>query len=319
MALFVAGVASGTARAQPGALPTVEDVAAVMASSEDDEDLYRIAALARQLSGQGALQEDIDWLNHLKSRYGSPDMRSPALDPSAWRAMLVLGQVGMQPDSLVSPLGPDLDAYLRVVFNRSDERLAWAMLPELLRTTPKFDLDGRTLAVALLGEFDDAAGKKLLQKISRTDPAWQVRRLARAALALRRGRSWPPRVKMPGGARDYVAYLGEHPAHARLILWETSRRGTPEWRELAPSNLEIRDRMRTAFEEAIARGEIKPIALQTYMQVLYVGYAAAIVWKAFPFDEKEAPDSPTPAVLDGEEISRLQEQADELVLRLLAP
>ena len=81
-----------------------------------------------------------------------------------------------------------------------------AMLPELLRSTPRFDLDGRTLAVALLGEFDDAAGKKLLQKISRTDPAWQVRRLARAALALRRGRAWPPRVKMPGGAQDYVAY-----------------------------------------------------------------------------------------------------------------
>jgi len=81
-----------------------------------------------------------------------------------------------------------------------------AMLPELLRSTPKFDLDGRALAAGLLGEFDDAAGKKLLQKLSTKDPSWQVRRLARASLALRRGRTWPPRVKMKGEAQDYVAY-----------------------------------------------------------------------------------------------------------------
>ncbi len=81
-----------------------------------------------------------------------------------------------------------------------------AMLADLIRNTPGFDLDGRALAVGLLGEFDDKAGKKLLQKLAKSDPAWQVRRLARASLALRSGRAWPPRVKMKGEVKDFVAY-----------------------------------------------------------------------------------------------------------------
>lgn len=150
-----------------------------------------------------------------------------------------------------------------------------------------------------------------------------------AQVAARGGQAMAERIhREPGegtldalrrNAREYVAFLAEHPAHARLILWETSRRGTPEWSELAASSSEISARMRTAFEEAIRRGEIKPIALQTYMQALYVGYAAAVVWSAFPFDEKEAADAAASIRLDAEEITTMQEQADELVLRLLAP
>ena len=124
-------------------------------------------------------------------------------------------------------------------------------------------------------------------------------------------------------AREYVGFLAEHPAHARMILWETARRGTSDWSELAPSNLEISARMRTTFEEAISRGEIKPIALPTYMQALYVGYAAAVVWRTFPFDRKDDRNDEGEAArssgLDAEEIIRMQEEADELVLRLLAP
>ncbi|MCR9096192.1 MAG: TetR/AcrR family transcriptional regulator [bacterium] len=158
-----------------------------------------------------------------------------------------------------------------------------------------------------------------------------------AQVAARGGQRMAERIRREPGettldalrrnAREYVGFLAEHPAHARMILWETARRGTSDWSELAPSNVEISARTRTTFEEAISRGEIKPIALSTYMQALYVGYAAAVVWRTFPFDRKDdrkddrndAGVAASSSSLDAEEIIRMQEEADELVLRLLAP
>ena len=71
-------------------------------------------------------------------------------------------------------------------------------------------------------------------------------------------------------ARDYVAFLAEHPAHARIILWEMARRGTTGWRGLAESNLAIRDRMRAAFENAEARGEIRPVPMELYLSLIHI-------------------------------------------------
>ena len=55
-------------------------------------------------------------------------------------------------------------------------------------------------------------------------------------------------------AREYVAFLAENPAHARIILWDMARQGTSGWRGLATSNIQIRTRMNAAFEFAIERG-----------------------------------------------------------------
>lgn len=81
-----------------------------------------------------------------------------------------------------------------------------SILDALVRATPGLDLDGRTLAVSLLGEFDDQAGARLLRRLARRDPAWQVCRLARRSLAVRQGRDWPPRVEMPAADGGYVEY-----------------------------------------------------------------------------------------------------------------
>ncbi len=129
-------------QAQQETIPSVADVAARIANPDTREDsLYTIVALARFLGHvqnssnapwQGLLQEDLDWLNRLRSRYGNKVPRSPVLDPAAWLILLELEQQDFASDPLISPLGPGLDVYLEQVFDRSDERLAAAILPELL-------------------------------------------------------------------------------------------------------------------------------------------------------------------------------------------
>lgn len=119
-------------------------------------------------------------------------------------------------------------------------------------------------------------------------------------------------------AREYVAFLMENPAHARIILWEIARRGTLGWRGLATSNIEVRDRMRAAFEVATARGEIRPVPVETYLQFLYIGYAAAAVWADYPEDAPGVEPAALPQH-DPEEIRRLQDQAEDLVVQLLTP
>lgn len=135
------------AQAQQEVIPSMADVAARIADPDTREDsLYTIVAMARFLGqlkdsgdtpGQNRLQEDLDWLNRLRSRYGNKAPRSPVLDPAAWLIVLELEQQELATDHLISPLGPGLDTYLEQVFDRRDERLAAAILPELLwRTEP---------------------------------------------------------------------------------------------------------------------------------------------------------------------------------------
>jgi len=140
-AILCCGAALLLPAAPASAQPSVRDVATVLADPDRRGDaLYRVIALARHVEqarttgsppAPEAVADDIGWLDHLRARHGEAAARSPALDPAAWRSALDLRQLGMQPDSLISPLGPGLAAYLRQVFDRSDERLARALLPEL--------------------------------------------------------------------------------------------------------------------------------------------------------------------------------------------
>ena len=122
-------------------------------------------------------------------------------------------------------------------------------------------------------------------------------------------------------ARRYVTFLVEHPAHARIILWDLARRGTTGWRGLAASNIAIRERMRAAFEVAQEKGEIRPVPLEAYLQALYIGSAAAAVWTDYedpdgdPVAEASRPLTPISAA----DLERLQDQAEDLVVRLLSP
>lgn len=82
-----------------------------------------------------ALRQDRTWLERLVGRYGLSQPRGPVLDPASWLVNLKLEQYGLQPNPLVSPLGPGLETCLDQVFSRSEERLAATVLPELLWLT----------------------------------------------------------------------------------------------------------------------------------------------------------------------------------------
>ena len=122
-------------------------------------------------------------------------------------------------------------------------------------------------------------------------------------------------------ARRYVDFLVDNPAHARIILWDLARRGTSGWRGLAASNMEMRERMRSAFEAAAERGEIRPISIETYLQYLYIGTAAGAIWTDHdypgPGNDGQPPAplrKPTP-----DEVDFLKNQAEDLAVRLLSP
>lgn len=122
-------------------------------------------------------------------------------------------------------------------------------------------------------------------------------------------------------ARRYVGFLADNPAHARVILWDLARRGTSGWRGLASSNIELRERMRAAFEAAAERGEIRPVSIESYLQFLYIGAAAGTIWTDHDYpgpDDEDQPPAPL-RKLTPEEVLLLQDQSEELVIRLLAP
>jgi AcrR family transcriptional regulator len=129
-------------------------------------------------------------------------------------------------------------------------------------------------------------------------------------------------------AREYVAFLAKNPAHARIILWDMARQGTSGWRGLAASNIQIRTRMHAAFETAAETGEIRPLRVETYLQFLYIGAAAAITWTEYnpdggtkvasSHDEGSAQPAGLPAPTEGE-LAQLQDEVENLVIRLLAP
>lgn len=118
-------------------------------------------------------------------------------------------------------------------------------------------------------------------------------------------------------ARGFVDFLVENPAHARIILWDMARRGTTRSRGLEAANSEIRERMRAAFDEAAAAGQIRKIRLESYLQHMYIGTAAAVAWADYHIEESETGDPVF--TLDPVMVEQLKDEAENLVVRLLAP
>ena len=81
---------------------------------------------------EASFRDDRAWLGRLAARYARLPLRSTLFDPAAWFAQQEMGQHAIQPSLLVSPLGPGIDLLLSETFNRSDDRLAAAFLPEAL-------------------------------------------------------------------------------------------------------------------------------------------------------------------------------------------
>ncbi len=111
-------------------------------------------------------QDDRAWLDRLAARFPVLPVRSSAMDPASWFVLLELDQHQITPTSLVSPQGPDTTVLIRQLFDRNDERLSAALLPEVLmrmesrsnrtwqRLLLKAAVDDDWLALAVLIDAD---------------------------------------------------------------------------------------------------------------------------------------------------------------------
>lgn len=126
-------------------LPTVRHLAAALSDPDSRMDtLFTMVAVAQMLENLSTLEtgqaeaaadefrDDRAWLDRLGARYLDIPMRSTVLDPASWAITHELGQHDLEVHSLVSPQGPDLGVLLAQLFDRSEERLAATILPEVL-------------------------------------------------------------------------------------------------------------------------------------------------------------------------------------------
>jgi hypothetical protein len=133
-------------QAQELDLPASEQFTAALSDQYTRTDtLLTMIAIARLLEyGASAELADIDalasrfrderaWLDYLAGRYLDLPMRGSQLDPAAWFVAFELARHQVSPGLSVSPLGPEHSSLMRQLFERSDERLAAAVLPEILQ------------------------------------------------------------------------------------------------------------------------------------------------------------------------------------------
>jgi hypothetical protein len=158
-------------------IPSVDDIAALLSDTETrNETLFQMAAVANFISrveqsesqqAAGLIEEDINWVRRLVARNGKVVFRSPVLDPAAWMIHLKLEQHELLADELVSPLGPGLQNTLQQVFDRSSERLASMVLPELL-----WELE--TASSHIWAKFGEilVADETLKQAVMDSNAAW---------------------------------------------------------------------------------------------------------------------------------------------------
>ncbi len=125
--------------------PRVRHLAAALSDHDSRTDalltMVVVAQLMENLSAldTGSVEETIEkfrddraWLDRLASHYLDFPMRSTVFDPAAWLIVRELDEYGLNVDTLVSPLGPEFEVLLTQLFDRSAERLASSILPEVL-------------------------------------------------------------------------------------------------------------------------------------------------------------------------------------------
>ena len=125
-----------------GELPDMGRLVAALSDDESRVDtLLTLAVVAYMLAEvdipglpeiEARWQDERAWLDQLAARFPTLPVRSSALDPTSWYVLLELDQHQINPPTLVSPQGPDTAVLTWQLFDRSDERLAAAVLPEVL-------------------------------------------------------------------------------------------------------------------------------------------------------------------------------------------
>ena len=127
-------------------LPEIRHLAASLSDPESRTDTLLTLLSLAQIMQTGAaplpanaasvaerFEDDRSWLDQLAGRFASFPVRGGHLDPAAWFILGELDQHGLPVSAEVSPAGPRLEPLLRQLFDRSDVRLAAAVLPEALQ------------------------------------------------------------------------------------------------------------------------------------------------------------------------------------------
>jgi len=126
-------------------LPATNQLAAALSDPTARMDILMTMTVMAQALEDAALTDPGDagslearfrderaWLDRLATRFSGVPLRGAVLDVSAWFFLKELNQHEIIPSPLVSPLGAETHYLLQQVFDRSNERLAAAFLPELL-------------------------------------------------------------------------------------------------------------------------------------------------------------------------------------------
>ena len=109
------------------------------------------------------------------------------------------------------------------------------------------------------------------------------------------------------GARRMVKHMYDHPAGARLMLWEIAQGDAQGWEESASIDAGQRERSRRAFQRAIDEGEFRDIRFEVYLSQLIGGLASLVLYPSF--DESQELVA----------VETLQREADDLIVRILTP
>ncbi len=128
-------------------------------------------AATRGVSDADVLQADFRadraWLDRLAGRYTELPVRGSQLDPAAWFLLRELSQHMETPGLSVSPLGPQDGSLWQQLFDRSNERLAAAILPEVLH---RIETQAPMLWLSLVATA--TANETLLAAISGLNADW---------------------------------------------------------------------------------------------------------------------------------------------------
>lgn len=159
---------------------------------------------------EARFRDERAWLDRLAARYVELPMRGSLLDPPAWSLLLGLDQQQLEPDHQNSPLGPDTLSLTKQLFDRSNDRLAAALLPELL---PRMEL----VSTALWGElmWVVSANEPMSLLVNRLNSDWFDPWMA----------AEPP---APGNNAEYDSLISNALAQLNAIVEETVATGPPD-------------------------------------------------------------------------------------------
>ena len=126
-------------------LPGIRELAAALSEPSSRVDTLLTLVAVSRLAGtpltpeadqaaalEAAFRSDRAWLDRLSRRILGSPVRSTIPDPAAWFVSQEMGRHQLVPPPSIAPLGPSYPVLVEQLLDRTDDRLAAALLPEAL-------------------------------------------------------------------------------------------------------------------------------------------------------------------------------------------